>query len=189
MSLTVDPVGLYAQSTGKVTTEANGRLGKSDFLAMLVAQMKYQDPLNPMDNTEMIAQMAQFSQLEQSLQMSEAFTGMQSISMVGKVVSATATDGSLITGRVTGVSTGQDPVLTLEDGSLVALKDVQRVTDANTYSTIDSISMLGRRVRFAAADGTIVSHQVASVSTGANPVLTLEDGSKIGMWDILEVSI
>jgi hypothetical protein len=103
-------------------------------------------------------------------------------------VTATATNGSVIKGRVVDASTGVDPVLTLEDGSLVALKDVQHVSDSSNYTTIDSVSMLGRHVRFADADGTLVSHQVASVSTGANPVLTLEDGSKIGMWDVLEVS-
>jgi len=186
MSNTITPVGMWAQSTGQVTTEANGRLGKSDFLALLIAQMRYQDPLNPMDNTEMIAQMAQFSQLEQSLQMSEAFTGMQSVAMVGKVVTATATDGSMIRGRVVGTSTGDDPVLTLEDGSLVALEDVEGVTD--TYSTLDSVSMLGRIVRFMSADGMAKAGRVFSVSTGANPVLTLEDGSQIALSDVLEVT-
>ena len=129
MSTTISPVGLFAQSTGKVTTTANGQLGKSDFLAMLVAQMKYQDPLNPTDNTQMIAQMAQFSQLEQSLDQTSATTQLQAISMLGRTVNATATDGSTISGVVKSVATNGDmPILTLEDGSLVALKDVQGVS-------------------------------------------------------------
>lgn len=125
----IQPVGLYAQSTGQVTTEANGKMGKNEFLTMLVTQMKYQDPLNPADNTAMIAQMAQFSQLEQMLTMTEAFKGLQTVAMLGKIVSAMATDGSVLSGKVTSVSmNGDTPLLTLEDGSLVALQDVMEVT-------------------------------------------------------------
>jgi flagellar basal-body rod modification protein FlgD len=128
--MAVNPIGLFSQSTGKVSGSANGQLGKSDFLKMLTTQMRYQDPLNPMDNTQMVAQMAQFSQLEQMLNMSNAFTGLQSVSLLGRTIKATAIDGSLITGVVTSVDMNQDtPVMSLADGSIVALKDVQEVTN------------------------------------------------------------
>jgi flagellar basal-body rod modification protein FlgD len=105
-------------------------MGKSDFLKMLTTQMRYQDPLNPMDNTQMVAQMAQFSQLEQMLNMTSAFTGLQSVSMLGRTIKATGVDGTLITGVVQTVNVNQDtPVLILADGSIVALKDVQQVTN------------------------------------------------------------
>ncbi len=140
----VTPVGMWAQSTGQVTTEANGKLGKQDFLAMLIAQMKYQDPLNPLDNSQMIAQMASFSQLEQSLAMTEGLTQLQAVSMLGKMVTAMGTDGTPFAGIVRHVSANGDmPILTLAapdpadvpsgvtvapDGSIVALKDVQDVS-------------------------------------------------------------
>ncbi len=125
----ITPVGLSAQSTGAVTTEANGRLGKNDFLQMLVTQMKMQDPLNPMDNSQMAAQMAQFSQLEQMLNMTQAFSTMSAVAMLGRNIKSTATDGSLITGQVISVRPTTDgvPILTLADGSVVAFKDVQEV--------------------------------------------------------------
>ncbi len=65
-----------SQTTPGVTTSASGgisgalsgnqQLGQNDFLKLLVTQLKNQDPLKPMDNTAFVAELAQFSQLDQS---------------------------------------------------------------------------------------------------------------------------
>lgn len=61
---------LYTDSTD------NSKLGKEDFLNLLVTQLRYQDPLNPSDNQQMAAQMAQFSALEQTQNMAESLGEM-----------------------------------------------------------------------------------------------------------------
>lgn len=124
------PLGMHAQSKSEFTTQANGVLGRDDFLSMLVASMRHQDPLDPVDNGEMIAQMAQFSMLESMLEMRESFTTLQSVTMLGKIVKAMSIDGSFIEGRVVSVNPnkGDMPLLTLEDGSLIAMSDVQEVS-------------------------------------------------------------
>ena len=73
--------GLVGQSSlsGATTSSASDELGKDDFLKLLTTQLQYQDPLNPMSNEEFVAQLAQFSSLEQ---LQGLTTGMESLYMV-----------------------------------------------------------------------------------------------------------
>src|SRR5512147_3235633 len=57
-----------AASSAVPTLPASQQLGQNDFLNLLVTQLKNQDPLKPVDNQEFVAQLAQFSQLQQSTQ-------------------------------------------------------------------------------------------------------------------------
>ena len=52
-------------TTSSISGQADNVLGKDDFLSLLITQLQYQDPLNPLDSTEFTAQLAQFSSLEQ----------------------------------------------------------------------------------------------------------------------------
>jgi len=121
--------GRVSQATGIVTTKANGEMDKSDFLKMLITQMRFQDPLNPMDNSEMMASMAQVSSLEQMMNLYQSFSGLEATAMLGKIVKANAVDGSVIEGKVTSVNLkGEFPTLLLENGGMVAMQDVFEVT-------------------------------------------------------------
>jgi flagellar basal-body rod modification protein FlgD len=93
--------------------QANGVMGKDDFLTLLVAQLKHQDPLNPAESTEFTAQLAQFSSLEQLQNIGSTLSGfevyqstlnnIQSTGFIGKTVTAT--------GNMFGVNGGNpDPV-------------------------------------------------------------------------------
>lgn len=73
---------------------AGNTLGKDAFLQLLVCQMQNQDPLNPSTDTEYIAQLATFSQLEELQNLSSGVTTMQSMSMVGKYVSVSTTNST-----------------------------------------------------------------------------------------------
>ena len=81
-------------NTSAVTTATND-LGKDAFLKLLIAELSNQDPLNPMEDREFIAQMAQFSSLEQMQNMNKTLESMaeankfSAVSYIGKAVSFT----------------------------------------------------------------------------------------------------
>ncbi|MCL2791614.1 MAG: flagellar hook assembly protein FlgD [Spirochaetaceae bacterium] len=105
-----------ALSASQQRTSKN-ELGKDDFLKILITQLRHQDPTNPMEDREFIAQMAQFSTLEQMTNMSSSFSKLhdviasnQAINLIGKTVHII--DGEqVIIGRVEGVSGFQAPQL------------------------------------------------------------------------------
>ncbi len=61
-------------STASTTTQANDTLGENDFMTLLIAQMKNQDPLNPMDGTQFASQLAQFSSLQELQNLNDSMT-------------------------------------------------------------------------------------------------------------------
>jgi len=95
--------------------KASNELGKDDFLKILIAQLSNQDPTSPLENTEFIAQMAQFSSLEQMTNMSQSFEKMANFinsseaqSMLGKTVELDLGDTS-VTGQVEAATRGKQP--------------------------------------------------------------------------------
>lgn len=88
-----------AISSTKVDMKGQSSLGKDAFLQLLVAQMKYQDPLKPSSDTEWIAQMAQFSSLEQMQNMNATMSNVQAFSMIGQTVQISA-DEKVVEGVV-----------------------------------------------------------------------------------------
>jgi flagellar basal-body rod modification protein FlgD len=82
---------------------ANQTLNQNDFLQLLVTQMENQDPLNPQSDTEMAAQMAQFTSLQQSSAMSGSLSMMQANSLVGSTVTVQVNSQSTASGVVQGV--------------------------------------------------------------------------------------
>ena len=70
------------------TREPSGDLDRNAFLQLLIVQLRHQDPLNPMDDRDFMAQMAQFSALEQMVQLNNTFERTQAYSMIGKFIDA-----------------------------------------------------------------------------------------------------
>lgn len=75
-----------SESSQETEKKTGSKLDKDDFLMLLVTQMKYQDPLEPESNTEYVAQLAQFSTLEQMENLNNTTTNTSAYTLVGKQV-------------------------------------------------------------------------------------------------------
>lgn len=113
--MAIDAVGSAAS-----TTLRNTNLGMEDFLKILLTQLTYQDPLKPMDNQQFMAQIAQFTSLEQTQQLNSRLgqlvnnqAALQSVGLIGRTVDVSV-DGRAVTGTVASISFAADtPVVTL----------------------------------------------------------------------------
>lgn len=127
---------------GTVTSAASApsaaaSLGLQDFVKVLTTQLTYQDPLKPMDNQEFMAQMAQFTALEQTQQLNDRVqqlvdnqAALQSVGLIGRTVDFTTASGRS-SGTVTALSLqGDSPILSvaLPGGSVLDNVSVSQLT-------------------------------------------------------------
>jgi flagellar basal-body rod modification protein FlgD len=180
---------------------ADGELGKDAFLKLLVAQMKYQDPMSPADGTDFIAQTAQFTLVEKMAAMSDQNEKMlasqnnaTAAGMVGRTVAwdATDDDGKTITksGVVAGIKLTKDgPLLRVgeEDVALDKVTAVKPTEDVDANALIlagqnaaTAAGLMGRYVTYetkdAAGSVTTKSGLVGGVKFTANgPMLRVGD--------------
>lgn len=115
------------EALGNSLTSATGEVSRSnlsqnDFIKLFMTELTFQDPLEPINNREFLAQMAQFTNLEQARLTNENISNLvsinatlQSLSIIGKQVEIVTDSGSNITGTVSAVNFSQD-------GSLINVK-------------------------------------------------------------------
>ena len=124
-----------SKKTATKSTTGTGELGKDAFLQLLVTQMKYQDPLNPNTDTQFVAQLATFSQLEQMQNLSKTSTNSQAFSLVGRDVIMKAEDGSgginYKNGMVDYVTMSGGEAKLSVGGSLYSLDQLYEVIDGS----------------------------------------------------------
>jgi len=135
-----DVTGVQAGTTaGTTPTRTTGnQLGKDDFLKLLVAQLKYQDPSHPADGTEFLAQTAQFTMVEKLDDLATTQTSMLcaqlmlgASNLVGRTVTYTGSDGMPRTGVVSSATiTGSSPTLRVgnTDVPLSSVTEVRSTT-------------------------------------------------------------
>jgi len=118
--------------------KVGSQLGKEDFLLLLVTQMQYQDPLDPADNTQFVAQLAQFSALEQMSNLNQTVTNTSATSLIGKEVLVRHTTTTGDTMEVQGTV----QKVTIKNGTAYVTVEGQEFSSDEVVEVIDQSYLL-----------------------------------------------
>jgi flagellar basal-body rod modification protein FlgD len=127
MTMAIDSLGATASGADTLAQTVN----QNDLFKILLTQLKYQDPLKPTDNAEFIAQLAQFTSLDQARQTNENIQALlqmqsanQSVGLIGKTVEVISSTGNKV-GQVTTISFNQGtPLLTIKMADTTELTNI-----------------------------------------------------------------
>jgi flagellar basal-body rod modification protein FlgD len=138
--MSVEAIGSQLD-TSTPSTMPNSGINEQDFIKLFVSELQFQDPMQPLDNSQFLTQLAQFVSIEQQ---SEQVTGInnllsvdssyQSLGLLNHSVQVTNQDGSTTTGKVTGIqysSSGVELTVTTSTSQVltsIALSQIQLVT-------------------------------------------------------------
>lgn len=119
--MAIDAIGSTVNSSSS-SVQGRNTIDQEGFIKLFLSQLQFQDPLEPVDNREFLAQLAQFSNLEQSRQLSlntESLLTMtsasQALSLLNREVDVVQAQGYVVSGSVTAVQfTASGPELTVE---------------------------------------------------------------------------
>lgn len=189
--------------TSDTTETASSEMGKDDFLTLFIAQLENQDPLSPMDDTQTLAQLAQFSSLEQLTNISEALDGladslseMQQVgatSYIGKTVMASGSSIALADGKASEVTyavpadaTGVYAHIYDADGNLIRSVEIGDVEQGQYEFTWDGKDTSGDvcddGTYYVAFTGTDADGDYLSISTMVEGTVTgvaMSDGEVV----------
>jgi len=186
-------------NSSKTSSSRNttGELGKDDFLNLLIIQLRYQDPLNPVDDKEFIAQMAQFSSLEQMQNMNKTVTQSQAYSLMGKRVTANIVDEgtnalTVVEGTVTGVKIQSGKAYVIVKEREIPIEQIAYVYDERyasnniaAYANLIGTKAKGCIYDSETGDIIVVSGTVNSIQRGLYEDYAMVDGVQLEMFDVI----
>lgn len=148
--------------TSNTTKEATNDLDKEAFLQMLVTQMQYQDPLNPSDSTQYMSQLAQYSSLEATMNISSTIEQGNGLNLVGQYVIMNTTDAAgnsqMISGLVQYATVKDGEVLLSINDSYYPASDLDSVVDYDYYLYLNGLAEDGKLNE----DGTVTDGSESS---------------------------
>jgi len=173
-------------SSSPLGTAAGGALGKNEFLQLLVQEMTNQDPLKPADNTQFIAQLAQFSTLEQMQNMNDGMGKMQSSfnaaearGLIGvPITSVSSSSGQEVDGTVDKVILNSDGSIQVDvNGTSVNLGDILSVGPGASASSPGTPATGSTPTSGAPLPGTVVPPTTGTGTTGTGTTGTGTTGT------------
>lgn len=203
-----------SSSTASSQSSSTKTVGKDEFMKLLLAQLKNQDPLNPMDGTDFAAQLAQFSSLEQLKNLNTTLETQsvnqmtlgyaQSVSMIGKEVVANAGNTVTANGQTAALNyqlagDAQDVTITILDkeGKLVKSWDESAKKAGMNRATWDcsGVEQGDYTYQITARDSSGASVSAETMTTGvvtavhfrSNQILVTMNGQEVPLSKIIEI--
>jgi flagellar basal-body rod modification protein FlgD len=157
----------YGGSTSTTTTAAKKSLDKDAFMKLLVAQLSHQDPMNPLDGTQMAAQLAQFTTVEQLTKLNTAMETQTAAAQVASLTSQSALSASLLGRQVEALG---NQVVVPSTGKGEILVDIGGTGGKGTLTLTDT------------AGAVIATREIGSLKPGNSQVITLPSDLPPGTW-------
>lgn len=203
-------ISVSTNGSGAISNASNERTATSDldkeaFLKLLMTQLQYQDPLEPMDNTAFVSQMAQFTALEQMQNLNTTMTNSQAFSLIGKGVQAVTLDTNTntyteIAGIVSSVTViSGTPYLVVGD-QLLSYSDVQQVFDVTQSSGLESsvvvsqaLALIGKNIQAIMLDEDLNAKEYVEGTVDyvkfvdGVPILSV-NGKEVYTYEVISVS-
>lgn len=186
------------ETSGSTSDRNTGEIGKTEFLNLLVTQLRYQDPLNPTDDKEFIGQMAQFSALEQMQNLNSSFAATKAFSLIGKNITATIVDTMTkktteIYGDVTDVKMTNGKIYVVVKGEDIPVESVTKVAEGSrssqsniaAYTNLIGFSVNGLAYNPENGDMIKVSGIVKAIQKGVYEDYAVMDGVDVEIAELV----
>ncbi len=183
--------------TGSGEGKQIGELGKDDFLLLLLAQLKNQDPMNPMQDTQFIAQMAQFSSLERMQELDRRMEMLlqveqlgQANNLIGKdIEAATGEPGVNLKGTVDSVKMVDGEAVLSVEGKTVKLSAVLSVVESEEAQLAQASNLIGKLVEArVGVSGEAVNGIVDSAKMSDGSAILVVGGKSVKLSEVVSVA-
>jgi flagellar basal-body rod modification protein FlgD len=171
--------GQTAQQTPNTVAEpdAFNRMDLGQFIKLLVAEMQNQDPMNPMDNAQILQQISQIKAIASNDKLSNTLTSMQlqqdmtsASVLLNQTITGLNADSDTVTGKVDSVSVAGGKVQLRVGTDTIDLKNVARVNGATSQDVATGNSLLNRIIRGLNAMGQTITGRVSGVTVADSKV-------------------
>jgi flagellar basal-body rod modification protein FlgD len=131
----IDPTGSPTTTATRTVAAPSNQLGSDAFMKLMIAQLKYQNPMSPTDGTQLMAQTAQLTMVEKLTALAEQSErlvrdnqSLAAASLLGRTVSWADGDGGVQHGVVTSAAFGSSGAAVLVGGTRIPFDQIRDVT-------------------------------------------------------------
>lgn len=191
LGLDLSASGVYSKysnkyiDTNESSSDDSGYMDFDSYLQLLVSQMQNQDFNDPMNDSEVLNQMAQYSMLEGIKNMTQQSNISYSTSLVGKIVTVKNSNGNYYTGKVESVTVSNGEPKLMIDGSGFDSNTVSDIVDADVYNELRKL--VGCTVKAKNSDENANTAKVTDVVFNGGSGYVILDGKDVMAAEMVEV--